>query len=96
MFKEIEPKTIPEEIEALHNLPSCKHCKKNDKAEKPFSKLKKVELTPLTERIIKQEARQYGIKEESCILCLTIDNFAKLPADKRIDYLKATKQESPN
>ena len=82
-----KPKTIPEEIEALHNLPSCKHCKNNSHASKPFSEMKNVKLTPLSEKVLEETAKQYDI-EPNCLICLSIKNFLKMPWNQQLELLK--------
>lgn len=92
MSKEMEPKTISEElnfeIEKLHNSLHCKHCKKNPQAEKPFSKMKKIFFNESQQKIVDEVATQYKV-DPSCVLCLTIEKFRQLPNDaKRLEWLK--------
>lgn len=79
MENKIEPETTQNElvskIEKLHELESCKHCTHNEKAQKPFSDMKNIELTPLAEKAIEETAKKYGVKEESCLVCLSIQGI---------------------
>ena len=69
---------IASEIEKLQKSQNCRHCKNNEKAEKPFAEMKNVKLTPLTEKVLDQAAKQFKIKEKSCLVCLSIKNFCQL------------------
>ena len=92
MSSKIETKTPPEEIarliEVLHSLPHCKFCKKNEKAETPFTEMQQIEITPLAENALKATALKHGLKEETCLICYSIDIFSKLSKTQQIELLK--------
>ena len=74
--KESTPEEVLDSIEKLQqHLKPCKNCTHGIRAEKPFAEMKNVKLTPLTEKVLKQTAKQFKIKEKSCLLCLSIKNF---------------------
>jgi hypothetical protein len=90
--EEIEAKTISKElnfeIEKLRNSSYCKHCRKNPQAEKPFSKMKRIAFNEKQQKILEVIATQYKV-DPGCVLCLSIENFMKLPNDaKRLEWLK--------
>jgi len=92
MSSKIEPKTTPEEIltvfEAINDLQKCKHCRNNSKATQPFDEMKRIKLTPLSEKVLDQVAKQYSIKEETCLICIALEAFLKLPLNQQLEWLK--------
>jgi hypothetical protein len=85
---------VPEEqnefktdIEKLHDSVNYKHCKNNPIASKPFAEMKKIKLTPLSEKTLEEVAKQYDV-EPNCVMCLSIESFLKLPWNKQLEFLK--------
>jgi hypothetical protein len=81
MFKEIG-------LDNIQKLSHCKNCRRNEKAQEPFSNMVPIELMPLSQKVIEGTAKKYGVKESSCLICLAIDNFSKLPVNQQLDFLK--------
>ena len=88
MPKEINPEEILSVMEKLNKLPNCKHCKNNTKAEKPLSEMVQIELTPQLEQVLDSSAQKLALKEKSCLICLGLESFMKLPKQQQLDWLR--------
>jgi hypothetical protein len=75
------------DIEALKNTPFCSHCRNNKKASKPFSEMKKIELTPLAIKALEHTSKKFSIKED-CLICLSVKTFLDMPWNQQLELLK--------
>lgn len=75
------------DIEKLHESSNCKHCKNNSQASKPFAEMKKLKLSPLSEKALVEVVKQYNVSE-NCFVCLALETFSKMPLNKQLEWLK--------
>lgn len=93
MLKQENKSSIRNDIERLQKIsPSCKNCRENKQAEKPFRKMTKLQLTPLATKVTHAVAKEYGINE-SCFVCLSIHSFMEKTFDEQMKILADTKHD---
>lgn len=71
----------------LQELPNCKHCKKNENAQMPFSKMAQINLGPEVQKDLEELSEKHGIDTE-CFVCQTIEQFMQMPWEQQIALLK--------
>ncbi len=76
-----------DELNAERKQIDCSHCPKNKNAEKPLAKMAHIKLTPLSDKVINQVAKQYGV-DKDCFVCVSIANFFNLSDNQKFEFLK--------
>ena len=79
-------------IEEQHALPFCKGCQHNPNSEKPYAEMYRMELTPLTLKILEKAEKDYGVKS-SCFMCVAIRELVSMPKVEALALLKELKSQ---